>query len=145
MRRTTPRAAGAALALALALPLAQAQTPASTIDHPIVGVWQWTHAANKCTETYDFRPDGTARVRSGAERLDDTYQISSTPEGHGRYRLVMTTVKDHGGRDCVGSDENATGKTTTGYVGFSPQLDMMIMCADATSNRCIGPLRRVSP
>jgi hypothetical protein len=133
------------LALALAVPLAQAQAPARRIDHAIVGVWQWTHAANQCTETYDFKPDGTASVRSGDERLDETYEISFMPEGHGRYKLVMKTVRDHGGRDCVGSQDDSTGKTTTGYVAFNPQLDLMIMCVDATGKRCMGPLRRISP
>lgn len=125
---------------------AQDQNPASRkIDHPIVGTWQWTRAANQCTEVYRFGSDGSGSVSSGAERTDDTYEVASTPEGRGRYKLAITTIRDHGGQDCVGSEVDSTGKTATGYVGFSPALDAMILCADATSDRCIGPMRRVGP
>lgn len=125
---------------------AQAQKPVTrTIDHPIVGTWQWTRAANNCTEVYRFRSDGTATITSGAERSDDTFEISSTPEGRDRYRLAITTLKDYGRQDCVGSEVDSTGKTATGYVGFTAARDSMILCADATSDRCIGPMRRVGP
>lgn len=118
---------------------------AGSIDHPIVGRWQLTHTASGCVETYEFRDDGTARVTSFEETLDERYEVSSTPEGRRRYRLTMTTVKDHGGRDCVGSTEDTTGKSSVGYIEFSSSTDTMIFCADATGAKCMGPLRKVGP
>jgi hypothetical protein len=132
-------------ALTLAASLHAAAAAAGSIDHPIVGRWQLTHTASGCVETYEFRDDGTARVTSFEETLDERYEVSSTPEGRRRYRLTMTTVKDHGGRDCVGSTEDTTGKSSVGYIEFSSSTDTMIFCADATGAKCMGPLRKVGP
>jgi hypothetical protein len=122
-----------------------AHATAASIDHPLVGRWQWTHTASGCVETYEFRNDGTARVTSGEERLDERYDISPIAEGARRYRLTMTTVKDHGGKDCVGSTDDTTGKSSVGYIEFDPSGDSMLFCADATRTKCMGPLRKVGP
>jgi hypothetical protein len=132
-------------AVALAAALHAAPAPAGSADHPLIGRWQWTHTASGCVETYEFRNDGTARVTSGEERLDERYEISPIAEGARRYRLTMTTVKDYGGKDCVGSTDDTTGKSSVGYIEFGPSGDSMLFCADATRTRCMGPLRKVGP
>ena len=132
-----------ARALAVMVVLA-ASVAVSASAPPLVGRWQWPHA-NGCTEIYEFRSDGTARVTSGDETTDERYELSPSAEGKGRYKLTMTTVKDHGGKDCVGSVADTTGKSTTGYVEMNSTADVMVFCVDATSAKCMGPLRRVGP
>lgn len=119
-----------------------AQTPAPQ-GHPLIGKWQWTNAENKCTEVYDFRPDGTAPVVSGAEKTDNTYTVAPTPDQNGFYRVTMKTVKDHGGRDCADDDKDSTGDENTNYVLFDPSRTMHIVCFEPKVERCFGPLRRV--
>jgi hypothetical protein len=41
--------------------------------HPLMGKWQWTRPQNRCTEVYEFRPDGTVPVTSGAEKTENTF------------------------------------------------------------------------
>jgi hypothetical protein len=136
--------AGAFAAVGLAASLHAGSARAGSIDHALVGRWQWTHTGSGCVETYEFRRDGTARVTSGEETLDERYEISPTAESR-RYRLTMTTVKDHGGKDCVGSTDDTTGKSSSGYIEFDPAGDSMLFCADATRARCMGPLRKIGP
>jgi hypothetical protein len=114
-------------------------------DHPIVGDWQWTprRTVSACVEVYSFRSDGTATMRSGAETLEDIYDITPAPDDNGRFKLTMTTVKDHGGQDCADREEDDTGRSSTSYVVFGPRFRSLIICEDATSNRCFGPLRRI--
>lgn len=98
----------------------------------------------ECTETYTYRSDGTAVVESGDDRSEDTYEISSTTEGNDRHRMKVTTVKDHGGRDCSGIGKDNTGESAIVYVQFDSNFTKMIICLDANSYRCFGPLMRVS-
>ena len=122
-----------------------AAASASAASPPsLVGRWHWTHP-NGCTEIYEFRSDGSARVTSGEETTDERYEFSSVPEGKGRHKLTMTIVKDHGGRDCVGSVEDSTGKSTTGYIELNAAGNAMVFCADAVTAKCMGPLLRVGP
>src|SRR5256885_4911146 len=96
--------------VAFSLPLnrtAQAQTPSG---HPLLGKWQWTNPQNQCTELYDFRPDGTVPVTSGAEKTDNSYTVAASPDESGFYRLTMKTIKDHGGKDCADDDADSTGQ-----------------------------------
>jgi hypothetical protein len=137
--------ARALAALAVAAALYAAPTAAGAADHPLVGRWQWTHTGSGCVETYEFRSDGTARVTSLEETLDERYEVSPVAEGPRRYRLTMTTVKDHGGKDCVGSSADTTGQSSVGYIELNPSADAMVFCADATRTKCMGPLRKIGP
>jgi hypothetical protein len=113
-------------------------------DHPIVGVWEWTRKENNCTETYTYRKDGASLVESAQERNEDKYEISDTAEGSNRHRMKVTTTKDNGGKDCAGNDKDNTGQSATVYVEFDSNYTQMIVCLDATSFKCFGPLKRVS-
>ena len=131
------------LALALLPAAALAQAPAD--NAPLYGTWSWTKPDNRCTEIYDFRPDGNAYVISGAERTEARYALSPKPGPQGRQRLVITTTKYHAGKDCAGRSEDTTGKPATSYVLFLPGRAQMIMCSDETSDACFGPLFKLNP
>lgn len=134
-----------ALAALIALSLSPngiAQTPAPS-GHPLVGKWQWTRPVNKCTELYDFRPDGTVPVMSGTEKTDNTYTVTATPDHNGFYRLTMTITKDYGGKDCADDETDGTAEESTNYVLFDPSKTMHIVCVEPKVERCFGPLRRV--
>ena len=129
------------LAFAPAAALAQ-----DAVDNtPLVGTWSWTGGENRCTEVFDFRPDGTAYVISGAERTENRYALSSKPGPAGRKRLVMTATKYYAGKDCSGKTEDPTGKPITSYVLFLPGRTQMIVCSDETSEACFGPLFKLNP
>ena len=129
------------LSFASVAPSAYAGSPS---PHPIVGTWEWKTERTKCTEIYTYRRDGTALVESADDRNEDAYEISAATEGNNRHRMKVTTVKDNGGKDCSGSDKNTTGDSTTVYVEFDSSYNEMLVCLDAMSYRCFGPLRRVS-
>ena len=112
-------------------------------DHPLIGKWQWTRAANNCTELYDFRTDGTVPVVSGAERTENTYSVAESPDENGFYKTTMKTTKDYGGKDCVDDDADSTGQESTIYIFFDAAKTMQMMCFDASPERCIGPLQRL--
>ena len=107
------------------------------------GKWQWTRRENRCTETYEFRANGSVTIQSGAERTDATYELDVRPDTVGFYKLKMKVLKDHGGRDCADSDTDDTGTENTNYLLFEPGRTMMIICAVPRLERCFGPLKRV--
>jgi len=112
---------------------------------PLYGTWSWTGGENRCTEIFDFRPDGVAYVISGAERTENTYSLSPKPGPAGRKRLVMTATRYYAGKDCGGNTQDPTGKPTTSYVLFLPGRTQLIMCNDETSDACFGPLFKLNP
>jgi hypothetical protein len=107
----------------------------------IVGTWAWTHKSG-CAEQFVFRGDGTVSIRRGEKRTDSSYLMSWAPEPGGRYKLMLVTIKDFGGRDCAGSDESSTGKRTVLYVLFSQSGDSMIQCGSTSGADCTGLVRR---
>jgi hypothetical protein len=109
----------------------------------IVGKWTWTRADNACTEVYDYRPDGTLQVQSGAEKTDNTYSIASTPDENGFFRMVLKIVKDYGGKDCADSEEDSTGQEQAVYVLFHSSRELHAVCRDPSLEVCYGPLHRM--
>ena len=137
-------ALGRVLLVSLLLPMTTSAQDA-TDNTPLVGTWVWTRAENRCTEVYDFRRDGVAYVVSGEERTENTFSLSAKPGPVGRRRLVITTTKYYGGKDCADQTEDTTGKPSTSYVLFYPGGRQMILCADESSDHCFGPLIRFNP
>lgn len=137
-------ALGRVLLVSLLLPMTTSAQDA-TDNTPLVGTWVWTRAENRCTEVYDFRRDGVAYVVSGEERTENTFSLSAKPGPVGRRRLVITTTKYYGGNDCADQTEDTTGKPSTSYVLFYPGGGQMILCADESSDNCVGPLIRLNP
>ena len=134
-----------ATALCLWSPGGQAQTRLPSSKHPILGKWQWTNARNGCTEVYDFRPDGTAPVTSGAEITENTYPVSEAPDASGFYVLTMFTVKDNGGKDCGDDATDNTSMENVIYLLFEPKFTEFIICVEPKVESCFGPLRRSPP
>jgi hypothetical protein len=114
--------------------------------NPIVGTWSWTRAANKCTEVYDYRADGTFEVASGAEKASGRYEIAPTPDGKGFFMLKHRMQETNGGRDCsdAGVQPGDYDKPYSIYVIFHPAAPIHLMCAKASLAQCLGPLRRVT-
>lgn len=132
-----------ACAIGLALSaLALAAPPRTRADHPFVGAWSFVVPGTSCQETYYVRPGGTVLVTSSEEVLETEYEIDDRPVRGGFFRLTDRVVKGNGRKDCLGQ-LTPVGQTTTHYVRFDPSGDVMILCRDASTRACIGPLRRV--
>lgn len=112
-------------------------------NHPIIGKWQWTRAVNHCTEIYDFRPDGTVPVVSGAERTDSTYVVAAYPDMNGFYEKKMTIVKDYGGKDCADDESESSGESTS-YIFFNPEQTKYFSCMEPKLEKCFGPLKKIT-
>jgi hypothetical protein len=134
----------AALILAMAAAMAVAAHAEENDANRIVGKWTWTRAENACTEVYDYGPDGTLRVQSGAERTDNTYSMAASPDENGFFRTVLKIVKDHGGKDCADAEEDNSGQEQTVYILFHSTRDLHAVCRDPNLDACYGPLHRVT-
>jgi hypothetical protein len=120
-----------------------ASAPAAGV-HPISGKWIWKLHSNACTETLQFRGDGSRVGASGDEATEGQYQITPKPSLLGFYRLSETLTVANGKRDCSG-DLHAVGEeAVTRYVQFSPKHDLLIVCKSESLQACYGPLRRVA-
>ena len=111
--------------------------------HPIHGMWSWTRAVNHCTETYEYRPDGTTRVTSGDEIAESRYTISAEPDGSGFYRMEDETTKSNGKTDCAGSPTGTpVGDKATVFIFIRPSGQEMYVCREPNVRTCFGPLSR---
>jgi hypothetical protein len=138
MARTFNAQALLTVALAGLLPFSMAgQAP------PIVGKWSWTRSANNCTETYEYRADGTFDVTSGAEVASGKFEISPTPDANGFFALKSQTLKTNGGRDCSDSSGQTDDKPYTVYVIFHAAQPLHLVCEKPLLENCFGPFRRV--
>ncbi len=132
-------AAAVALLAILAAPrVAAAELPA---DHPFVGTWKFAIPQLDCTETYTFRRDGTALVRSAGEVSETTYEIAAKPSARGFYKWDHTIVKTNGRKDCAG-EVMEPGSTVSQYVFFHRSPDVFFICGDESGRNCIGPFVR---
>ena len=135
----------AATLTALASGAAGAQFAPGVFDNArLVGVWSWTRPVDKCTDTYEFRADGTLSLTSGAERTENTYRLQAKPyPGTARYMLVINTLRDNGGADCLGAAVDDSGQSTTVYIQFDTSGTAgFIVCKDPLSAACVGPMQR---
>ena len=110
--------------------------------HPVIGKWIWKLHSNACTETLQFRGDGSRFGASGGEVTEAQYQITPKPSLLGFYRLTETLTVANGQRDCSGDLHAAGEDRTTRYVQFSPKHDLLIVCKTESLKACYGPLRR---
>ena len=84
------------LALCCAADFAQSAAPAGPAANPLLGKWRFTHQANNCAETYEFRADGTFQIVSDKEVSDGVYRISLRPDENGFFTFVVGTDTDAG-------------------------------------------------
>jgi hypothetical protein len=116
-------------------------TPSDPAPHPLVGKWTWALEGNGCTETYDWRSDGSSYVQSGTEVREGRYTIAG-PEG-GFYAVTEEVITDNGGVDCASSTENLTGQKVTLYVFLAPLPNVGPICRMPSFDTCFGMLRRL--
>jgi hypothetical protein len=111
----------------------------------LVGTWRWSREGDQCTETYEYRADGTGSITSRDERSLHRYRLSAQPSMGGFYTLTSEVLRDYGGKDCAELDEDDTGRTYTLYLLMSTDRDAHLLCYEQSQQRCFGPLRRVLP
>jgi hypothetical protein len=110
----------------------------------LAGTWEWARKKDGCVEQYVFRDNGTVTIRQREKSTENTYLMAWAPEPNGRFRLTITTVKDHGGRDCDDSAEDVTGQRSVVYLLFSQSRESMIMCKSPEGTDCTGLMRRIA-
>jgi len=134
----------AALCVGSAPPIAAEPASAPTAGvHPIAGKWIWKLLGNVCTETLEFRVDGSRFGSSGDEVTEGQYQITPQPSLLGFYRLTETLTAANGKRDCAGDLRAVGEESVPRYLQFSPRHDLLIVCKSESLQACYGPLRRL--
>jgi len=100
------------------------------VGHPIIGKWTLTTTDSACTESWEFRPDGTTHNVSGSEESTSTYEISELANPVGGYTLIDTITKTNGKPDCTGNRSPVGDRVelyllpiTTGGFMVCPTLD----------------------
>lgn len=131
--------------VALSIPGHVAAADVAAISHQIIGKWQWTSAASKCTETYDYRPDGSVSVASGDQELIGTYSVSEGQNTQGYYELRIEVSKVGGARRCPGNPLSSDASPHTAYVIFHRTQPLHLICETPGLDKCLGPLRRIYP
>ena len=111
-------------------------------DHPILGSWTFTIADGHCSETYEFRADGTLLTSSGEAWSERMYEITASPNPKGFYRLVDKVIRENGKLDCFG-EPTEPGVSAIIFIRFSPSGDRFAACEDESPDNCIGPLQRI--
>jgi hypothetical protein len=111
--------------------------------HPIVGKWTWKLQGKACTETYEYRANGSRSGSSGEEVVQSSYEITPLPSLLGFYRLVETVTTGNAKRDCSGDLHEASDPPVTRFLQFNPKRDQFIICKAESLQACFGPLKRV--
>jgi hypothetical protein len=125
---------------------AQAVKPAPrapAAGHPLLGTWSWQLFNSRCVETYQYRPDGTLLSTSGESVNEWTYEVSPEADGKGFYKIVETSLRQNGKKDCSGDVVDKDGDIQVRYIQFSPARDLFLACQSASLSACFGPLLRV--
>ena len=132
------------LFIAAAIVFASASCLADSLptDHPIVGTWEIRVPGTTCTETYEFRADGTKIAKSAEEVNESKFVISATPSSDGYYKLTDTVVSSNGKPDCSGQSTPVGDKVSV-YLRFE-EPNAFSFCPHEAADRCIGPFKRIS-
>jgi hypothetical protein len=130
------------LALALAVLATAAQAAKPRADHPLLGMWEVKLPDGRCTETYQFKPDGSSLVTSAAEVAESEFSIADQPDDEGFYAMHDKLVRDNGKPDCLG-EVMAPGHEVDRFILFHPSGKLFLMCEQAALDSCIGPFRRL--
>lgn len=132
-------------ALSLVLLLYAATTSIAGVStnhsHPLHGKWEIFLPDERCSEVYDFRPNGTRVHTSAEESGQSAYTISKTPS-LGFNELEDRITHSNGKSDCSGGSSPVGSKAIL-YIRFNSNLDQMIMCRDPSLANCFGPFMRL--
>lgn len=133
-------------ALLLMFPLCAATASiagiSTTHSHPIHGRWEIFLPDERCSEVYEFRPNGERTYTSSEERGQSAYTISKAPSSLGFYELEDRITHSNGKPDCSGGSSPVGSKAIL-YIRFNSNQDQMIMCRDPALENCFGPFIRL--
>jgi hypothetical protein len=121
---------------------------------PIVGSWSWQGFDGRCSETFQYRANGTLLTTSGQALKASTFDVSPQADAKGFYHVVETRTQSNGKPDCAGdiarNNGDGTGieaeeaQKTDLFIQFNPARDRLIVCRTASLDACFGPLSRVT-
>jgi hypothetical protein len=138
---------GSNLISSIAVAQAAAPLPATPnsaqVPHPIVGQWTWKLPGKACTETFEYRADGSLSGRSGEEAIQGNYDITPLPSLLGFYRVTETVTTSNAKRDCSGDLHEASDPPVTRFIQFNPKRDQFIVCQAESLKACFGPLKKL--
>lgn len=137
---TTAQAAGPLPSAPIAATPNNAQ--GAQAQHPLVGSWSWKLPGKACTESYEYRANGSRAGSSGEEVVQGTYEITPLPSLLGFHRLVETVTTSNDKRDCSGDLHEASSPPVTRFIQFNPKRDQFIICKAESLQACFGPLKR---
>lgn len=139
------RTGALALLLLACLPDGKAQTANAGPAHTLVGSWSWTLFNGQCTETLQYRPDGVLLSTSGDAVTAWRYSADAAPSTQGFYKVMETSTRYNGKKDCYGDVVDEEGLLATRYIQLNPAKDRLIVCKSATLAQCYGPFKREPP
>ena len=141
-----PFLAGLTLCFASLTPPAHAADTSPTSakpPHPIVGTWNWQLFGGKCTETLQYRADGVMLSTSGDAVTEWRYTLGAATGPKGFYKVVETSVRQNGKKDCSGDVVDEAGTETEKFIQLSPAKNRLLVCKTESLAACYGPLQRV--
>jgi hypothetical protein len=128
--------------LAMAMLVGEAVAGPPVPDHPILGTWTFTIPDGHCSETYEFRADGSLLTSSGEARSERVYEITAWPKPNGFYRLVDKVIRENGKLGYVG-DPTEPSVSAIILIRFSPSGNNFVACETEPPDNCVGPLQRI--
>ena len=112
----------------------------SAVEQLFVGNWTLSLTNAKCTESIEFRVDGTAHVVSGSEDSISGYAIAEIPQRPGDYAWFDWMLKNNGQPDCRGNLIPVGDKAVIYMLPFP--TGGYELCRRADRADCIGVMRR---
>lgn len=109
----------------------------------LVGAWKVNYF--NCSETYEFKQDGTLKIYSRDEITENNYSLIDVPTSTGRNKLTIKTISDNGKKDCANSTKDSTGQSTELFLLINYAGTMAYFCDSETDKRCNGPLEKIKP
>jgi hypothetical protein len=95
-----------------------------------------------CTDTYEYRANGTFSASSNEERLKGRYLAEPLVGGKVSLKVVRTVDNDNGKPDCSKSTRDQSGSQDTRYLVFGVNKEKFNVCITPTGERCFGPVHR---
>jgi hypothetical protein len=123
------------------VPLLLVACSSSPTSQPSGLIGKWSLSEGGCTDTYEYRANGTFSGSSGEERLEGRYSVESLAGGKASLKVVRTVESDNKRVDCSGSTKDQTGSQDTRYLVLDGK-DKFHVCLSPAGERCFGPLVR---
>jgi hypothetical protein len=141
---------GSVLVCLCSFSLAQAAGPAPAASvtpaipaHPLVGTWSWPVFGGQCVETLQYRGSGSLLSTSGEAVTEWSYKTTPQASEKGFFKVVETSVRQNGKKDCSGDSIDQDGEIAIRYIQLSPNGKRLIVCKTEALSACFGPLDRI--